>query len=242
VVGAVLYCCPHSQDSFGSRIDPVAHPREFAASTHQSFALGFDLAAADRQGESPIGRIIDSASVVFQVPGEFIECLAFGRRSEPRSLHLQRRERLANLAGPQRVLKTLGPSFGCVAAFAEQKTGCLVHVLAQVIPTQAIHLWAATGLNAAQISTLQHVKFVIADLAGGMLGEETGTTIYIDTNAAGYGWSLGQRVGRHKVDLLTVVAHELGHELGLADVDSSNVMDGTLPSGVRRLPGVGANS
>jgi hypothetical protein len=48
-------------------------------------------------------------------------------------------------------------------------------------------------------------------------------------------------VAPNKVDLLTVVSHELGHELGLSDLnmltDPSNVMDGTLAPGVRRLPG-----
>jgi fibronectin type 3 domain-containing protein len=109
------------------------------------------------------------------------------------------------------------------------------------VVAEAIALWAATGLNSTQMSALQHVQFVITDLPGGMLGEESGNTIYIDSNAAGYGWSLGNHVAPHKVDLLTVVSHELGHELGLPDLDTQsspdNVMDGTLAPGVRRLPG-----
>jgi hypothetical protein len=110
------------------------------------------------------------------------------------------------------------------------------------VVAEAIALWATTGLSSTQLTALQHVRFVITDLPGGMLGEEGGTTVYIDSNAAGYGWSLGDRVSPHKVDLLTVVSHELGHELGLPDLDTQshpgNVMDDTLAPGVRRLPGL----
>jgi len=44
----------------------------------------------------------------------------------------------------------------------------------------------------------------------------------------------------NRVDLLTVVMHELGHELGMADVDGTvavgDLMAETLTPGVRRLP------
>jgi hypothetical protein len=42
------------------------------------------------------------------------------------------------------------------------------------------------------------------------------------------------------MDLLSVVAHEMGHVLGLADGhDTQDVMGETLAPGVRRLPGAG---
>jgi hypothetical protein len=39
-----------------------------------------------------------------------------------------------------------------------------------------------------------------------------------------------------KVDLLTVVEHELGHELGFADTTGDGLMGVFLPTGVRRVP------
>lgn len=105
---------------------------------------------------------------------------------------------------------------------------------------EAIRLWAATGLSSTQVSALQHVQFVLTDLPGGRLGQEGGGTIEIDSDAAGYGWSLGPVVAPHKIDLLTVVSHELGHELGLPDLGTQsnpgNLMDDTLAPGLRRLP------
>ncbi|OYV84792.1 MAG: hypothetical protein B7Z73_14790, partial [Planctomycetia bacterium 21-64-5] len=39
-----------------------------------------------------------------------------------------------------------------------------------------------------------------------------------------------------KVDLLTVLLHELGHELGLADMSDGGAMNDTLDLGQRRTP------
>ena len=75
---------------------------------------------------------------------------------------------------------------------------------------------------------------------GDSLQTTIGSEVLIDANAAGYGWSLGQQVSPNKVDLRTVIEHELGHVLGLADIDAQalpgDLMDETLPVGVRRSP------
>ena len=48
--------------------------------------------------------------------------------------------------------------------------------------------WAGAGLDAAALAKLAQVQFVISDLPGSYLGETEGNEIYIDSNAAGYGW------------------------------------------------------
>jgi hypothetical protein len=78
----------------------------------------------------------------------------------------------------------------------------------------------------------------IADFPGPWLGMAFPGAIWIDQNAAGYGWSLDPAAspGAGKVDLLTVVEHELGHELGLADNTGTGLMGLYLAPGARRAP------
>ena len=57
-------------------------------------------------------------------------------------------------------------------------------------------------------------------------------------DAAGYGWSgdISSATAAGRVDLLSVVTHELGHVLGYDHDDPFDVMGATLSLGVRRLP------
>ena len=116
-------------------------------------------------------------------------------------------------------------------------------------------------MDAASVAKLEQVQVVIADLPGSYLGEaiESQNQIYIDSNAAGYGWFVDPTPGSDeefvaspsanqlravdpravdRIDLLTVVEHELGHVAGFDDLDAlaNNLMSGTLGVGVRRDP------
>jgi len=102
------------------------------------------------------------------------------------------------------------------------------------------------------------VQFVITDLPGSQLGRTWSDTIFLDLDAAGHGWFVDptpgeneefQTVGNRlealdpaavdRIDLMTVVSHEIAHTLGLDDLDSSldRLMSGTLETGVRREVG-----
>ena len=107
---------------------------------------------------------------------------------------------------------------------------------------------------------LSELDFQIGDLDGLLLGQTAGGTIWLDVDAAGHGWFVDatpeaneefapQASGglsadasgpaAERMDLLTAVMHELGHVLGLGDLDndilSNDVMNGWLPVGVRRM-------
>ena len=122
----------------------------------------------------------------------------------------------------------------------------------------AIELWAAAGISPAELDELRQVTVRITDLPGAYLGLSAPDTVYIDPNADGYGWFIdadpqdgraftstgpgGEMVATQAspawghIDLLTVVAHELGHQLGLGDDASDDLMGEFLSLGVRRLP------
>jgi hypothetical protein len=130
--------------------------------------------------------------------------------------------------------------------------------LAPVVQAAVAH-WAAAGLNAAHVAELNSVQYQIGTLAGGALGL-TGLgvpLVRLDATAAGYGWfvdptpnqdeefaaglsgeeqGLAGSAAAGRMDLLTVVEHELGHVLGLDDLSASSgdIMDASLGVGVRR--------
>lgn len=109
---------------------------------------------------------------------------------------------------------------------------------------EALAHWRAAGVDT---SSLAKVDIRIADLGGLNLGKAADGIIWIDDNAAGWGWFVdrtpkdnseftrrGNQGEQNRVDLLTVLEHEIGHLLGNGH-EGDGVMQATLTAGTRQL-------
>jgi hypothetical protein len=118
-------------------------------------------------------------------------------------------------------------------------------------------LWLSDSISPAAANNLADFNIEVVDLPGSMLGRALNNVIQIDTDAAGFGWfvdatphddvefmydaathqfvAAAGSPASERVDLLTVVLHELGHVLDLENTDSHGLMDAELPLGTRRF-------
>lgn len=119
---------------------------------------------------------------------------------------------------------------------------------------EAVTRWATALGDTTAAQRLREVRVEILDLPSTRLGLASGAVIYLDADAAGHGWFLDQSPwddsefvpgltdspATGRVDLLTVMTHEMGHILGLDDDSETdpvvgNVMADVLPLGIRRI-------
>ncbi|MGM0488578.1 MAG: choice-of-anchor D domain-containing protein [Planctomycetota bacterium] len=128
------------------------------------------------------------------------------------------------------------------------------------ITAEGLSRWARAGLPDELLNKLNRTDFGVVDLPGAHLGMATSDGILIDSDAAGHGWFIDPTPDKDnefsrvqesgdlravapnavdRIDLLTVVSHELGHIAGLDDLASStdDLMSATLETGRRRVPG-----
>ncbi len=132
-----------------------------------------------------------------------------------------------------------------------------------LIVDAAIQRWADAGASAEQLAAMRGVSVSVSDMMGVYLGSSRLGQIRIDSDGGGFGWFVDSTPGddseyegtgsrltadsgsaaEHHVDLLTVVMHELGHQIGLEDsyrrADSADLMFGYLNLSERRLPVAG---
>ncbi len=113
-----------------------------------------------------------------------------------------------------------------------------------VLVDEATRFWVAR-LGSDALLALGELRFAVADLAGGMLGQAHGTTIYLDVDAAGYGWFVepGLVAGAESmtglVDALAVVIHEMGHVLGLTHAELAEASAAILEPAITGEAAVG---
>jgi hypothetical protein len=127
---------------------------------------------------------------------------------------------------------------------------------AQLLLEAAVARFGQAGVPQSVLDELSTLEIQIGNLPAGIAGLAQPGIIILDNDAAGHGWFIDptptvdeeyaadgvaidpDAIGR--VDLFTVILHELGHQLGLEDLDPAtdphNLMTGTLNPGQRRLP------
>ena len=137
---------------------------------------------------------------------------------------------------------------------SKKKTSSLTQSQADTMLQTAVQD-VSLDLSVTEQQQLANVKIEVVDLAGTTLGRAAADTIYLDVNAAGYGWFVDATPLDHSefqydsrlslialpgseaaglIDLRTVILHELGHLLGYEHT-TSGLMEATLEPGVRKL-------
>ena len=161
---------------------------------------------------------------------------------------------VSKLTGPGALAQRLA-----AGAIGGPATGpLLTQEMLRPIVAEAISHWAAAGLDAEHVRMMQLLDVGITDLPDSYLGLALSNVISIDQDAAGLGWFVAAPADNAafraalpgselvaspgssafgKVDLLTVVMHELGHAFGFDEsLNADDVMAEFVGTGVRRLP------
>jgi Ca2+-binding RTX toxin-like protein len=216
-----------------------------------------ELSTQDGTAQSGEDYVADSATITF-APGEtrqtytlYVNGDTTGEADETFYVNLSNADG-ATIADDQAVVTIINDDKMLTAAEAAPE-GVTIEDLSEAsldaIAAEALDRWAeALELGADEIAALNALEFEIVEYGGLTLGVSGEDTIYIDADAAGYGWFVDPTpwddveftggTAPAGMDLMTVVMHELGHVLGYRDLPAAqdSLMSATLEEGVRRLP------
>jgi hypothetical protein len=129
-------------------------------------------------------------------------------------------------------------------------------VASEPLINATITSWPAAGATGDHVAALFSTAISVVESSGSFPALTLQCVIDLDADAAGYSWFVGSiptldeefewlddegwladTQASERIDLLTVLAHELGHALGLDhSQDPDDLMSARLEPGVRRLP------
>jgi len=152
----------------------------------------------------------------------------------------------------------VGSGFAAALTFAADASGdTLTTADAQTALLAAIGRWELAGLPSSDVQVLRSVSVAVVDLGNSGLARLSGNTLYLDDDAAGMGWfvdatpaadeefALQAGSGRllavdsaavDRIDLLSVVAHELGSRLSLGGSAAEDLLSTNWFKSERRVP------
>jgi hypothetical protein len=137
-------------------------------------------------------------------------------------------------------------------SFSNDTSAGLTQAQLNSVVTAALTRLQLAGIDPATIALLASADYVVGDLPGTIIGFTSGNIVTIDRHAAGRGWfvdptplddaefdaggtALAGTAAVGKMDLLTVVLHEMGHVAGRGDqFTPGDLMYDILSTGQRR--------
>lgn len=212
----------------------AADPRTFTSCSNQGISVGW----ADRYSSRLDGQWIDVTNVT---EGTYIlEVEVNAERLFVETEYLDNSAAITVQVPPPK-----GPQLTATSTSPDPVNETLSADQVQPLLIEAFARWNRLGLATSSLNT---IGVRIADLPGSTLGLASGNTVWIDANAAGWGWFVdatpgndsefyqsGDQGEQGRMDLLTAVAHELGHLLGYEHSDDGLMAD-TLATGERHMP------